>query len=92
MLAKSLAGQIASAEFWTAVSWKENFSGGGAMHLRGKSVSILDVRVGKWKQTWVDNEGGYLDFGGESKDGQTDSFTRSHSSRWHQVAATHGLT
>jgi hypothetical protein len=70
MLAKSLAGQIASAEFWTAVSWKENFSGGGAMHLRGKSVSIFDVRVGKWKQTWVDNEGGYLDFGGESKHGQ----------------------
>ncbi len=44
------------------------FLWGGAMHLRGKSASIIDVRVGKWKQTWVDNEGGYLDFGGESKD------------------------
>ena len=40
------------------------------MHLRGKSVSIFDVRAGKWKQTWVDNEGGYLDFVGEFSDGQ----------------------
>jgi hypothetical protein len=48
---------------------EENFSGGDA-HLRGKSVSIFDVTAGKWKQTWVDNEGGYLDFVGESKDGQ----------------------
>ena len=68
--ADEIARGIASAEFWTAVSWKENFSGGGAMRLRGKSASIFDVGVGKWKQTWVDNEGGYLDFGGESKDGQ----------------------
>jgi hypothetical protein len=49
---------------------EENFSGGEAMHLRGKSVSIFDVRAGEWKQTWVDNEGGYLDFSGEFKDGR----------------------
>jgi len=49
---------------------EENFSGGNDMHLRGKSVSIYDLRAGKWKQTWVDNEGGYLDFVGEFKDGQ----------------------
>jgi hypothetical protein len=49
---------------------EENFSGGDAIHLRGMSVSIFDVSAGKWKQTWVDNEGGYLDFAGESKDGQ----------------------
>ena len=49
---------------------EENFSGGDALHLRGKSVSIFDATAGKWKQTWVDNEGGYLDFVGESKDGQ----------------------
>jgi hypothetical protein len=49
---------------------QENFSGGDAMHLRGISVSIFDVRSHKWKQTWVDNEGGYLDFVGEFKDGQ----------------------
>jgi hypothetical protein len=49
---------------------EENFSGGDAMHLRGRSVSIIDTTAAKWKQTWVDNEGGYLDFVGEFKDGQ----------------------
>lgn len=49
---------------------EENFSGESEMHLRGKSMSIFDTRAGKWKQTWVDNEGGYLDFVGEFKDGQ----------------------
>jgi len=49
---------------------EENFSGGADMHLRGRSVSIFDTNSGKWKQTWVDNEGGYLDFVGEFKDGQ----------------------
>jgi uncharacterized protein DUF1579 len=48
---------------------EENFSGDAAMHLRGMSLSIYDTRAGKWKQTWVDNEGGYLDFVGEFKDG-----------------------
>jgi hypothetical protein len=49
---------------------QESFSGENAMHLRGMSVSIFDTRAHKWKQTWVDNEGGYLDFVGEFKDGQ----------------------
>jgi hypothetical protein len=49
---------------------EENFSGGDAIHLRGMSVSIFDIGASKWKQTWVDNEGGYLDFVGESKEGQ----------------------
>jgi hypothetical protein len=40
------------------------------MHLRGRSLSIFDTISGKWKQTWVDNEGGYLDFTGEFRDGQ----------------------
>jgi hypothetical protein len=46
---------------------EENFSGGNDMHLRGKSVSLFDTRSGKWKQTWVDNEGAYLDFVGDFK-------------------------
>jgi hypothetical protein len=46
---------------------EENFSGGTDIPLRGKSVSIFTA--GKWQQTWVDNEGGYLDFVGEFKDG-----------------------
>lgn len=49
---------------------QENFSGENAMHLRGMSVSLYDMRARKWKQTWVDNEGAYLDFTGEFKDGQ----------------------
>jgi hypothetical protein len=48
---------------------QENFSG-LADHLRGTSVSTFDATAHKWKQTWVDNEGGYLDFTGEFKDGQ----------------------
>jgi Protein of unknown function (DUF1579) len=49
---------------------EENFSSGDAMHLRGKSVSVFDAGARRWKQTWVDNEGGYLDFAGEFKDGR----------------------
>jgi hypothetical protein len=49
---------------------QENFSGGDSMALRGMSVSLFDPTAGKWKQTWVDNEGAYLDFVGEFKDGQ----------------------
>jgi hypothetical protein len=49
---------------------EENFSGGDSMHLRGISVSAFDTRAHNWKQTWVDNEGGYLDFSGEFEDGQ----------------------
>ena len=49
---------------------QENFSGGDSMHLRGTSVSVFDANSRRWKQTWVDNEGGYLDFVGEFKDGQ----------------------
>ena len=40
------------------------------MPLRGKSVSVFDTPSAKWKQTWVDNQGAYLDFTGEFKDGQ----------------------
>jgi len=49
---------------------EENFSGDDATSLRGTSVSIFDAGSGKWKQTWVDNEGGYLDFVGGLKGGQ----------------------
>jgi hypothetical protein len=49
---------------------QEKFSSGDAGHLRGQSVSIFDAPAGRWKQTWVDNEGGYLDFVGEFKNGQ----------------------
>ena len=40
------------------------------MPLRGMSLSVFDTRLGRWQQTWVDNEGGYLDFTGGFKDGR----------------------
>jgi uncharacterized protein DUF1579 len=49
---------------------QENFSAGESGGLRGTSVSIFDAKSGHWKQTWVDNQGGYLDFVGDYKDGQ----------------------
>lgn len=48
----------------------ENFDGGSSMPLKGMSVSTFNVQTGRWQQTWVDNQGGYLDFVGEFKDGK----------------------
>jgi len=43
---------------------KENFKAlsGSYKGFAGKSFSVYNPRTGKWKQTWVDNNGGYLDF------------------------------
>ncbi len=41
----------------------------------GRSWSVYDTRTQRWKQTWVDNQGGYLDFIG-GKDGDTFVFSR----------------
>ncbi len=49
---------------------QENFVSQDASNLRGTSVSVYDPRSNHWKQTWVDNQGSYLDFVGEYKDGQ----------------------
>jgi hypothetical protein len=43
---------------------QENFDGMESMPLRGMSVSMYNARMKKWQQTWVDNEGSYLDFVG----------------------------
>jgi hypothetical protein len=66
---------------------EENFSGGTSMPLRGMSISRFDPRAGKWKQTWVDNQGGYLDFAGEFTNGQmilARTFTRPDGTRVQQ--------
>jgi hypothetical protein len=42
----------------------ENFDGTPAIRLRGMSVSVYDAQHERWRQTWVDNQGGYLDFEG----------------------------
>jgi len=76
---------------------EENFSGGAVMHLRGRSLSIFDTISGKWKQTWVDNEGGYLDFTGDFANGQMilqREFTQKDGARvmqrmvWKNISAT----
>jgi hypothetical protein len=48
---------------------QENFSGGDSAPLRGTSVSIFDATSGKWRQTWVDNQGAYMDFTGGVQNG-----------------------
>lgn len=41
----------------------------------GRSWSVYDKRTQTWKQTWVDNQGAYLDFTG-GKEGDTFTFNR----------------
>jgi hypothetical protein len=48
----------------------EEFDGAPSIPLRGSSVSTFSRQLGKWQQTWVDNQAGYLDFVGEFKDGR----------------------
>ncbi len=38
--------------------------------LHGLSVSVFDPANGQWRQTWVDNDGNYLDFAGAYADGK----------------------
>lgn len=46
---------------------KENFEAqsGAYEGFVGKSYSVYNSNTGEWKQTWVDNQGGYLDFMGK---------------------------
>lgn len=47
---------------------EENFVA-HSLGFKGKSVSVYSELLQLWKQTWVDNRGGYLDFtGGMSND------------------------
>ncbi len=41
----------------------------GASGYTGKSFNLYDARTRKWKQAWVDDRGGMLEFVGEFKDG-----------------------
>ena len=45
----------------------ENFDARPTSPFRGMSISVFNQ--GKWRQTWADNNGGYLDFVGEFRDG-----------------------
>ena len=55
---------------------EESFDGGDADSvLRGRSLSVRDAADGRWRQTWVDSTGAYLDFAGVEVDGRI-SFQR----------------
>lgn len=49
---------------------KENFKGltGAFSGFTGESYSVYNPRTDIWKQTWVDNSGGYLDFTGHFRE------------------------
>ena len=38
--------------------------------LLGRSLSVLDARDGRWRQTWVDSTGAYIDLVGVEVDGR----------------------
>ena len=46
---------------------QENFTMGS---FKGMSVSVYDPRVKAWRQTWVDNQGGYIPLSGNLTDGK----------------------
>ncbi len=48
----------------------EEFSADPPEELRGMSVSTVSSETGDWRQTWVDNTSGYLDFRGGLRDGE----------------------
>jgi hypothetical protein len=48
----------------------EEFDGAPGTPLKGMSVSVFDTLLWKWRQVWVDNSGGYLDFIGGRVDGK----------------------
>jgi len=47
----------------------ENFDGRPSLDFQGLSFSVYDRKARCWKQTWVDSQGGYLDFAGGFADG-----------------------
>lgn len=48
----------------------EQFDGRPGTEMRGMSVSSISPETGLWHQTWVDSEGGYLDFRGGMRGGE----------------------
>ena len=49
---------------------EENFKDENTPPFTGRSLSVFNNNISRWQQTCVDNQGGYLDFTGEFKDGK----------------------
>lgn len=62
-LTRILNGQVILEEFEEA----QQADGGAALH--GRSWSVFEPARGLWRQTWVDDQGSYLDLVGERVDG-----------------------
>ncbi len=48
----------------------ESFDGNPGLPFRGMSLSTISPETGRWHQTWVDSDGGYLDFQGGMVEGR----------------------
>ena len=47
---------------------QENFNGNPGINFLGKSFSVYNKNKKIWQQTWVDNQGTYMDFNGGMND------------------------
>ena len=57
VITKILGGKVVQEQF-------ESLPADGSPDLVGMSVSVYNVQTAQWQQTWVDNQGSYLDFVG----------------------------
>jgi hypothetical protein len=49
---------------------EEQFDASPSSDLRGMSLSVYSPVLGRWRQTWVDNDGNYFDMVGGMEDGR----------------------
>lgn len=52
----------------------ESFEGRPGLDLQGMSMSLYDVTIGKWRQTWADSWGNWFDLVGEFRDGRMELY------------------
>jgi hypothetical protein len=67
---KSLTSRNRISKILDGCAVLEEFDGAPGIALTGRSLSTFDRATGRWKQTWVDNSGAYLDFVGGLQDGR----------------------
>ena len=63
----TLTGSNSISKILNSCVIEENFTGGEFI---GKSFSVYNPVKKLWQQTWVDNEGSYLEFAGGFEDGK----------------------